>query len=564
MSGPVLRMDDVGVALRRGGRVVPVVERFSAQIGAGEMLALVGESGSGKTVAAMSIPRLLPDGTIVRGQISLDGKDISCVPERDLMKVRGRRVGVVFQDPLAALNPVHRIGAQIAEAIWHHGIAPRSAARQRAIQLLDEVGIVDAERRAREYPHQFSGGMRQRACIAMALACEPSLLIADEPLTGLDADTAAQIMALLARLRDRHGMAVLLISHDLARVRQYADRVHVLYAGRTIEHGPAQSMLAAPRHPYTRALLAASPVEDQAPVGIDGAVPEPEARTKCCPFLDRCGVAGPACAVEAPPVSTDMTEATCFFPQHGTAEVPRGTPHRPTRTGAELLRAQRITVRYRTGLLARPGPPVLDGASFWLARGECLAVVGPSGSGKSTLGRAVLQMVPYDGDMWLEQEKLSGASRAALRAARRRIGVVFQDPGASLNPILTVAETLGEALELAGVWRGEARRARMGELMRLVGLPESLLDRLPATLSGGQAQRVAIGRALAGAPDVLVLDEPTSSLDVSTQALVLNLLHDLAAERELSYIVITHDLAAVSFLAHRVSVVRNGHVVTLR
>ena len=483
MSTPMLRMQGVSVALPGPAGLVPVLNGLSLSIAAGEMLALVGESGSGKTTAALSIPRLLPEGARLTGRIELAGVDVATLGANALRRLRGTALGYVFQDPLAALNPAMRVGAQIAEPIRLHLGASRAEAWSRAVALLDDMGIANAAARAHDYPHQFSGGMRQRATIAAALACGPKLLIADEPSTGLDPALTAQILDLLARLRRERGLAVLLISHDQALVARYADTVLTM--------------------------------RDGAAVQVAHAAP-------------------------APP------------PRHEAA--PAAAP--------EILRVEHLCVTYAASFGARTASaPALRDVSFTLRQGECLGVVGASGSGKTTLGRAVLQMLPYSGRVLLNGQDLGRLRGAALRQARRRIQVVFQDPVASLNPFMTTAAILDEALR--GGDPQHRTRAHAEALLAQVGLPAALLDRLPATLSGGQAQRVAIARALAAEPALIVLDEPTSSLDAPARDALLALLADLARHRQLGYILITHDLAVVRRLAHRVAILDQGMIVKL-
>jgi oligopeptide/dipeptide ABC transporter ATP-binding protein len=549
---------------------LPVLEDLSLQIAPGEMLALVGESGSGKTMAALSIPRLLPPGATLSGRITLGDQVLTDLPDAVLRQVRARRIGMVFQDPLAALNPSHTVGAQVAEPIrLNLRLGPR-AAWSRAVELLAEMGIADPAARARDYPHQFSGGMRQRVMMAVALACDPALLIADEPTTGLDPALKSQILDLLARLRRDRRLAVLLVSHDLALVRRHADQLHVLYAGRTAERGPATSLFASPRHPYTQALLLAAPVPGVAPQAIAGQMPEPGQRPPGCRFADRCRLADDVCGAapilqgpisENPIFENGDTQVACWHPP---SEMPAPAAVRaPARNQAGapiVLHVEHVTVRLG-GVRFRQSAfePVCD-ADLVLREGECLAVVGPSGSGKTSLARAILQMLPYRGGMMLRGANLRGLRGKGLRRARRRIGAVFQDPFASLNPLMTVADIIGEAMYLGGISDRAERRVRASALLEDVGLPQSLLGRTPRTLSGGQAQRVAIARALAAKPDLLVLDEPTSSLDVSSQAIVLTLLQKVQRDRGLALILITHDLAAVSFLAHRALEVRDGQL----
>jgi peptide/nickel transport system ATP-binding protein len=549
---PVLEMRDVTVTLRRGGRDVPVLENFSLSIMPGEMLALVGESGSGKTVAALSVLRLLPPGAKIAGEIWLDGE---LVQEARLRQLRGGVAGMVFQDPLAALNPTRTVAAQIAEAWRLHKGGSAAAARARALVLLGEVGIPDAAARLDDYPHQFSGGMRQRVMIAMALACGPKLLIADEPSTGLDPVIARQIMELLLRLRREMNLAVLFVTHDLSVVAAHADAVHVLYAGRSVEWGRAEDFFVRPRHPYSAALRNAVAWLGQVRLAnIPGQLPEPEARPPGCRFAPRCDYAQAECSAAYPPaVNGAGTMVACLYPLQAAERIAEEIAKGRGQEFALLLEVLNLSVQFGN---AR----VLQDVSLTIGRGECLGVVGESGSGKSTLGRAILQMSPYAGSVVLDGVDLAALRGAKLRAARRRIQVVFQDPRESLNPRLRIGEIIAEPLRLNGVAR-EAAMVQVATLLEDVGLSPALMDLYPGGVSGGQAQRIAIARALAAAPDVLVLDEPTSALDVSTQALLLNLLRDLSRRRGLSCLLISHDFAVVSFLADRIAVLRGGRII---
>ncbi len=567
----VLKIEDLSVSLPRGAGNVAILDALNLTIGAGEMLALVGESGSGKTIAALSVMRLLPPGAGVSGSIRLAGTELTALDERAMRGVRGRDVGMVFQNPLAALNPSRSVAAQIQEAWRVHQGGSRRAARAWALELLGEVGIPNPAQRLDDYPHQFSGGMRQRVMIAMALACSPKLLIADEPTTGLDPLIARQIMALIARLRREHAMGVLFVTHDLSVVEAHADAIHVLYAGRSVELGGAKAFFAHPRHPYSEALLGSVPRIGQPRLqNIPGHLPEPESRPPGCRFAPRCAYRQPACDAAYPPlVSNGGTASACLFP------LPAGGPAADAAPRAKpaqhhftpQLEVRNLAVRYagQGGWLAgRPKlPPALSDIAFSLGKGECLGVVGESGSGKTTLGRAVLQMIPYEGQVLLGGQDVAPLRGARRRAQRRRIQVVFQDPRESMNPRLRIGDIVAEPLRLqGGIGKTEERR-RVTALLDRVGLNPEMALRWPGSVSGGQAQRIAIARALAAAPEVIVLDEPTSALDVSTQAMLLNLLKDLAQTDALSYILISHDFAVVSYMADRIAVLNAGRIVEM-
>ncbi len=546
-----LDIRNLTVTLRRGERDVPVLEDFSLRIAPGKMLALVGESGAGKSIAALSILGLLPPGAKASGGIFVDGERAEGAALRHL---RGRRAGMVFQNPLAALNPTQRVGAQIAEAWLVHEGGSRTLARAKAAALLAEVGIEDAAARLDDYPHQFSGGQRQRVMIAMALACGPALLIADEPTTGLDPLIAEQILALIARLRRERNLAVLFVTHDLALAARQADEVHVLYAGRSVEWGAAEAFFARPAHPYSAALRGAVVWLGQKTLqAIPGQLPEPETRPPGCRFAPRCGYKQAECSTAyPPPVQTGGTMAACLYPLQERAPVAT-LAAAVARSFAPLLEVRNLAVRYGH-------KTVLEDVSFSVGKGECLGIVGASGSGKTTLGRAVLQMLPYAGQVVLQGQDFASLRGAALRAARRRVQMVFQDPRESLNPRMRIGEIIAEPLRLGGMGRREAQ-ARAGALLEDVGLNTALMARLPGGISGGQAQRVAIARALAAEPALIVLDEPSSALDVSTQALLLTLLRDLARATGVSFLLISHDFAVVSFLADRIAVLQAGRVV---
>jgi oligopeptide/dipeptide ABC transporter ATP-binding protein len=566
----VLRLENLSVALPRGSRrPVPVLDDLNLTVKAGEMLALVGESGSGKTIAALSVMRLLPKGAKITGRAWLGETDLTALDEPAMRRIRGLGAAMVFQNPLAALNPSRTVGSQIQEAYRVHNSASPRAARARALELLGEVGIPNAAARLDDYPHQFSGGMRQRVMIAMALSCGPKLLIADEPTTGLDPLIARQIMALIGRLRRELNMGVLFVTHDLSVVEEHAESIHVLYAGRSVEWGGAEEFFAHPRHPYSEALLGSVARIGQARLqNIPGNLPEPESRPPGCRFAPRCGYARPDCNnVYPPPDRAGGTAAACLYPLPVT-ERPSYAEilHKPPAPHREAqLEIRDLSVRYtgNAGFFAPAEslPKALADIALTLGRGECLGVVGESGSGKSTLGRAVLQMIPYQGHILLDGQDFAALRGQARRAQRRRIQVVFQDPRESLNPRIRVGDAIAEPFRLSVDKSNQ--RERVNTLLERVGLNPEIGERLPGGVSGGQAQRIAIARALAAGPELIVLDEPTSSLDVSTQAMLLNLLKDLAVETGLSYILISHDFAVVSYMADRIAVLNAGKIVEL-
>jgi microcin C transport system ATP-binding protein len=508
MSAPLLALQDL--TIRFGKKTV--VDRLNLEINAGERVALVGESGSGKTVTALTILRLLTAAR-AEGKISLEGRDLLSLPHEEIRRIRGGDVAMIFQEPMTALNPLYTIGSQIIETlVLHEGLSGREA-RERAIHLLARTGIREPERRVDSFPHQLSGGQRQRAMIAMALACRPKLLIADEPTTALDWTIRARIVRLLLDLQQEEaarngngGLAILLITHDLNLVRRFAQRVAVMEKGRLVENADTEALFTAPRHPYTVKLLNSLPVRQ----------------------------------IESVPEESSTVLETRDLSVEYSKKLPgwRG-----------LFRAGRFTAVNR--------------ASFRLKAGETVGVVGESGSGKSTLAQAILSLIPIQGgELFFEGRPLTGCSKQERRALRARLQVVFQDPFGSLSPRQTVEQIVGEglALHFPDLTAAE-RRKRIVSVLAEVGLPESALGGYPHEFSGGQRQRIAIARALVLEPRVLILDEPTSALDVSIQNQVLQLLVGLQRKYGLSYLLISHDLPVVRALAHRLYVLKDGDIV---
>ncbi|WP_428515919.1 ABC transporter ATP-binding protein [Roseovarius sp.] len=524
---PLAQIENLGVTFRSDAGYTVAVRDVSFDILPGETLAIVGESGSGKSVTSLALMRLVgfEGGRITGGRLMFDAGsgplDLGKLTQKQMRSLRGARIGMIFQEPVTALNPVFTIGRQLTEGLRKHKRLSRAAARAKALELLQEVRLSEPERRLSQFPHELSGGMRQRVMIAMALACEPRLLIADEPTTALDVTTQAEILALIDHLRHDHATAVLFITHDMAVVAQVADRVVVLKDGEKIEGGPVSQVFSSPSHPYTRKLLGAVPR-----LGDMRGKPAPE------PF---------ALDPEAPPKP---------IPGQGT----------------ELLRVEHLCTRFpvRGGLLRQIVGRVhaVEDVSFSINAGQTLALVGESGCGKSTVGRSLLRLVEPDrGRISLGGQDITALPAAELRRARAQMQMIFQDPYGSLNPVLRLAEQVAEPLRNFTNQNKAQRTDRVTALFDRVGLPGSFLDRYPHELSGGQRQRVAIARALALNPKLIVADEAVSALDVSVQAQVLNLLMELQAELGLSYLFISHDMAVVERVSHHIAVMYAGRIV---
>ena len=504
-ANPLLDVHDLSVAFRQGERDSIAVDRISFKIDKGQCVALVGESGSGKSVSALSVLKLLPYPTAHHptGQIRFKGREILQLDERALRGLRGNDISIIFQEPMTSLNPLHTIEQQIGEILQLHGGVRGQAAKDRILELLTQVGIRDPEQRLGSYPHQLSGGQRQRVMIAMALANQPDLLIADEPTTALDVTVQAQILALLGDIRKRLGMSLLFITHDLGIVRRIADVVCVMNKGKIVEQGPVEQVFTAPQHPYTRALLAAEPKPDPAP-------PRPDEQ-----------------------VVMSADDLKVWFP------IKRGF------------------FRRTVGQIK-----AVDGVSIAVRKGETLGVVGESGSGKTTLGLALLRLISSNGPIVFLGRDIQGLRFKEMLPIRRDMQIVFQDPFGSLSPRMSATEIIQEGLAIHEPKLSAAEReARVVAVMKEVGLDPATRHRYPHEFSGGQRQRIAIARAMVLNPRFVMLDEPTSALDMSVQAQVVDLLRDLQKRHNLAYLFISHDLKVVRALANKVIVMRNGKVV---
>jgi len=506
-GAPLIDVRDLAVSFKVDGGVVDAVRRVSFQLYRGETVAIVGESGSGKSVTARAVMGLLTRRALVKppSRILLEGADILRFPPNARRKLRGGRLAMIFQEPMSSLNPVYTIGAQIVEAIRIHQPVSAKAALLRARELLEEVGIPQPEARLRQYPHQLSGGQRQRVMIAMALANRPDVLIADEPTTALDVTVQAQILALLRDLQRRHGMAIVLITHDLTIVRRQADYVYVMQLGEVKEHNATAALFAAPRHPYTAKLLNS----------------EPHGRV-------------PAIPAQAPPILEGRKVRVAFTLKTGTWLKP---------VFSDLV--------------------AVDSLDLCVREHETLGLVGESGSGKTTFGQALLRLISHEsGEILFRDIAIQNFSRQQMKPLRSRMQIVFQDPFSSLNPRMSVGQIIEEGLKVNGIGQGRGERLdRIREALRSAGMSPDVLSRFPHEFSGGQRQRIAIARALALEPEFILLDEPTSALDLSVQAQILDLLRQLQSERGLSYLFISHDLKVVRAMSHRVVVMQHGRIV---
>jgi peptide/nickel transport system ATP-binding protein len=577
---PLLEVADLAVTFPTDDERVTAVRGISYHVDPGEVVAMVGESGSGKSAAAMAVVGLLPEYAKVRGSVRLRGTELLGLPDSAMSRFRGKAIGMVFQDPMSALTPVYTIGDQIAEAIEVHqtGVGKKNA-RRRAVELLELVGIAQPERRARAFPHELSGGERQRVVIATAIANDPDLLICDEPTTALDVTVQAQILEVLKKARDVTHAGVLIITHDLGVVAEFADRALVMYAGRVVESASVNDLYRDRRMPYTVGLLGSVPRLDAAQgtrlVPIPGAPPSLAGLEPGCPFAPRCPLAVDECQTEEPELAAIATDhrAACIRTEHVTGrsaaeiygvstETPASEPGEPSAVVQvrDLVKTYALTkgVMFRRTI---GEVRAVDGVSFELQQGRTLGIVGESGSGKSTTLHQILELAaPQSGSIEVLGTDVTTLNSASRRALRRDIQVVFQDPVASLDPRLPVFDVLAEPLHANGFDKADANR-RVAELLDIVGMRRADASRYPAEFSGGQKQRIGIARALALQPKILALDEPVSALDVSIQAGIINLLLDLQERFGLSYLFVSHDLSVVKHLAHQVAVMYRGAIV---
>jgi peptide/nickel transport system ATP-binding protein len=575
-----------------GDGVVRAVDGVDFHIDTGEIVGLVGESGAGKSATARSVLRLIQSpGEIVGGEVRFDGEDVLSMEPEELREFRGSRTGMVFQDPSSTLNPTMEVGSQVAEAVTEYRDVTQGTAREEAVALLDRVGIPNAAERYGDYPHEFSGGQKQRIVVAIAIACRPDLLVADEPTTALDVTIQAQILELLQELGEDMGMSVLFITHDLGVVRELCDRVAIMYAGSIVESGDVEALFTDPRHPYTKGLLQSIPGVDtlaEAAGGrdrlrsIEGSMPDLSEPFEGCKYADRCPAATDACREDHPPLEPvgDGDRSVACIHHDRTAELDYRTETDAASLswtsnvsngdgrGETLVEVESLTKHFETGglldSLFGSSEPVraVDGIDLRVNAGETVGLVGESGCGKSTAARSMLRLLePTDGRVVYRGTNLTALPDEEMRTLRRDLQIVFQDPKSSLNPRRTVRRIIERPMELHGLAEGEERAARVRELIRAVGLEERYLDRYPGELSGGQQQRIGIARALAVNPEVIVLDEPVSGLDVSVQAQILNLLADIQAELDLGYLLISHDLSVVRHVCDRIAVMYLGEIV---
>jgi peptide/nickel transport system ATP-binding protein len=584
----LLEITDLRTEIQLKHGVVHAVDGVTLHVDAGETLGVVGESGCGKTMTALTIMGLLPNGgRIATGSIKLAGREITTLRPEELRQVRGDDIAMIFQDPLSSLNPTHTVGKQISEAVLLHRDVSKKEAYERAVEVLDLVGMPRARERVDEYPHQFSGGMRQRVMIAMALACEPKLLIADEPTTALDVTIQKQILELIDNLRQRLGMAVIMVTHDLGVIAGRADRVAVMYAGKVVETTETPALYANPRHPYTEALFQALPEKSaetrERLYSIPGAPPDLVNPPKGCRFAPRCRYATDKCRAEEPVLAGETTAHVyrCFYPVGAKEKTVAGqlTVVEPLDNGepeavaapvpGEIVLSARNLVKefpVTRGVLQRRVGTVsaVAGVSFDIRKGETLGLVGESGCGKTTIGRMLVGLEkPTQGEVSFGGKDLASSSGREYRRERRDIQYMFQDSYASLDPRMRAGSILREPLQVQHMGSRREQTDRIADILGKVGLPPAWTERYPHEFSGGQRQRLGFARALLLNPQLIVADEPVSALDVSVQAQVLNMMRDLQHELGLTYLFISHDLSVVRYLSNHIGVMYLGKLVEI-
>ncbi len=580
---PLLRVENLQTFFFSENRIVRAVDNISYDLPAGEVLGIVGESGSGKSVSALSLIRLIdsPPGRIVGGKVLFDGDDVLQMSETEIRSIRGNDIAMIFQEPLTALNPVYSIGNQLMEPLIEHRGMSKREAESEAIRLLTQVGVPSPADRIKSYPHQLSGGMRQRAMIAMALSCHPKLLIADEPTTALDVSIQAQILDLMRTIQAEQQSSMIFITHDLAVVNEMCDWVNVMYAGRIVERASKRTLFTSPKHPYTWGLFDCLPrIEEKQGIRlipIHGSPPNLARLPAGCKFQQRCPYAFDRCMVEEPPLFNlpDGQSVRCWLyeqDQPGASarvEAVREASHVTQREDPPvILDVKDLTKHFpiTKGILQRTVGQVkaVDGISFQLREGETLGLVGESGCGKSTAGRTILRLIdPTSGTVSFRGTDLTTLNKKQLREMRKRMQIIFQDPFSSLNPRRTVGSIIAQPLKIHGLAEGSATNDKVADILTRVGLNPDHAGRYPHEFSGGQRQRIGIARAISANPDFIIADEPVSALDVSIQAQIVNLMQDLQQELGLSYVFIAHDLSVVRSVSDRVAVMYLGQIMEM-
>lgn len=589
-TAPLLQVEDMITQFKTRHGTFEALKNISFHIYKGETVAIVGESGSGKSVSALSIIQLLEtSGQVTSGSILFNDLKLNELSEEEIRKIRGKEIAMIFQDPMTCLDPVYTIGDQIMESIKIHEDLPKEEYYERAIELLRLVGLPDPEARMSSYPHQLSGGQRQRVMIAIALACKPNILIADEPTTALDVTVQAQIMELLKELQSEFGTAIILVTHDLGVVAEMADRVVVVYAGQVVEEANVYELFANSKHPYTKALLRSIPKidtrKDEQLLAIKGSVPRLENMPSGCRFHPRCEFAGEQCKTSEPPIFqvNESHTSKCWLQDEEirTELLKQSKRNEKVITAIEdypveqqqepnemLLKVENLKKYFpiTKGVLSKTVGHVkaVDGVNLTIHKGETVGLVGESGCGKSTVGRLVTGLLKQtEGSVQFSNENLETMNRATMKTLRRKVQFVFQDPYSSLNPRMLIKDIIGEPLEVHGLVKGKEKLDKIADLLETVGLSRDDIYKFPHQFSGGQRQRIGIARALATEPQLIICDEAVSALDVSVQAQILNLLKELQQKIGLAYLFISHDLNVVKYISHRISVMYLGEIVEI-